>query len=68
MIGMTREEIKRQNETHKKVWFIGAGYEAVKTVIVEATTNGEAIDKALDLYKSEGWGFGYNELEVAKCI
>jgi hypothetical protein len=56
------------NETHKKVHFIGSGYESVKWVIVEADTAGKAIDKAIELYKSNGWTFHYNEIEVDKCL
>ncbi len=56
------------NNTHKKVFFIGSGYEAVKTVIVKAETNGQAIDKAIEIYNANNWGFHYCELEVAKCL
>lgn len=52
----------------KKVHFIGSGYESVKWVIVEAETNGEAIDKAVEEYKRNGWTFDYNEIEVDRCI
>lgn len=52
------------NETHKKVYFIGSGYEAVKTIIVEATTNKQAIEA----YNSNKWNFHYCEIEVAKCL
>ncbi len=56
------------NKTHKKVHFIGAGYESVKWVIVEAETAVEAIDKAVEEYKRNGWTFDYNELEVDRFI
>ena len=56
------------NETHKKVYFIGSGYEAVKTIIVEAETNKQAIDKAIESYNANKWGFHYCEIEVAKCL
>lgn len=56
------------NETHKKVYFIGSGYEAVKTIIVEAETNGQAIDKAIESYNANKWDFHYCEIEVAKCL
>lgn len=56
------------NRTHKKVHFIGSGYESIKQVIVEADTNGQAIDKAQELYVSNGWSFNYCELEVARCL
>lgn len=48
----------------KRAHFIGAGYESVKSVYVEASTNGEAIDKAVEQYKVNGWDFKYNEIEV----
>lgn len=65
---LTKEEIKRRNEMYKKVHFIGSGYESIKKVIVEATTNGEAIDKAIALYKENGWNFHYNEIVVDRCL
>lgn len=68
MKSLTREEIREQNEKYKKVYFIGSGYEAVMTVTVEASTAGEAIDKAEELYKAEGWDFHYCEIEVARCL
>lgn len=56
------------NRTHKKVHFIGSGYESVKQVIVEAETARQAIDRALELYADNGWSFHYCEPEVAKCL
>lgn len=56
------------NDSHKKVWFIGSGYEAVKTIIVEAKTDREAINKARESYNSNKWNFHYCEIEVAKCL
>ncbi len=56
------------NRTHKKVHFIGSGYESVKWVIVEAETNMQAISKAIEIYKKNGWNFEYNEIEVDKCL
>lgn len=52
----------------KKVYFLGHGYEVVKFVFVEAETNGEALDKAEEWYKSTGQTFDYVELEVARFI
>ena len=48
----------------KRVHFIGSGYESVKFVIVEAETNGEAIRKAKEWYKTTGQTFEYLEMEV----
>ena len=48
----------------KRVHFIGSGYESVKSVYVEAETNKQAIDKAEQLYKDNGWNFKFNEMEV----
>ena len=56
------------NETHKKVYFIGSGYEAVKTIIVKAETDKQAIDKARESYNTNKWDFHYCEIEVAKCL
>lgn len=56
------------NDIHKKVWFIGSGYEAVKTIIVEAKTNREAIDRAIENYKANKWNFSFCEIEVARCL
>lgn len=56
------------NETHKKVYFIGSGYEAVKTIIVKAETNRQAIDKAIESYNTNKWDFHYCEIEVARCL
>jgi len=56
------------NETHKKVHFIGSGYEAVKTIVVKAKTNREALDMADGIYNANKWNFHYCEIEVAKCL
>lgn len=56
------------NDTHKKVWFIGSGYEAVKTIIVEAKSNREAIGKAIENYDANKWDFHFCEIEVARCL
>lgn len=50
----------------KRVHFIGSGYESVASVYVDADTNGAAIDKAVDMYKENGWQFSYLEIEVEK--
>ncbi len=50
----------------KRVHFIGSGYESIKFVTVDAATPAEAIEKALELYKANGWSFKYNEIEVDK--
>lgn len=52
----------------KKVFFIGSGYECVKFVFVEAETNREAFQKAMELYRESGWNFHYNELEIADFL
>lgn len=48
----------------KRVHFIGSGYESVKSIYVDAETNGDAIDKAINEYEVNGWNFHYNEIEV----
>lgn len=48
----------------KRVHFIGSGYESVKWVMVEAETNGEAIRKAMEEYRRNGWIFHFCEIEV----
>lgn len=48
----------------KRVHFIGSGYESIKFVIVDAETNGDAINKAIEEYKRNNWTFKYNEIEV----
>lgn len=54
-------------DIHKKtVFFIGSGYNAVKTVKVYARTCPEAFEKAEKLYKESGWTFHYCELELSK--
>lgn len=50
----------------RRVHFIGSGYQSVKFVIIEAETAGEAIDKAVELYKTNKWDFHYCEIEVDK--
>lgn len=50
----------------KRVFFIGSGYECVKSVYVEADTPAQAIKAAEKLYKDNGWSFHYNEIEVDK--
>ena len=52
--------------TMKTVYFIGSGYEAVKTVKVEADTPLEAFERAEQMYADNGWDFHYCELEVDK--
>lgn len=64
----TAKEIEQDNKTYKKVFFIGSGYEAVKTIIVKAETNKQAIDKAIEEYKANKWAFAYNEIEVARSL
>lgn len=56
------------NETHKKVHFIGSGYQSIKWVIVKAETAGEAIREAKKVYDKNGWDFEYCEIEVDRCI
>lgn len=48
----------------KRVHFIGNGYESVAFVLVEAETNREAIDKAIEMYHRNEWAFHYCEIEV----
>ena len=48
----------------KRVHFIGSGYESVKWVMVEAETNGEAIRKAMEEYRINGWTFHFCVIEV----
>lgn len=50
----------------KKVFFIGSGYECVKSVYVVANTPESAIKAAEQLYKENSWDFRYNEIEVDK--
>lgn len=38
----------------KRVHFIGSGYESVKFVFVDASTDGDAIDKAVEQYTANG--------------
>lgn len=65
---MAAKPPRKDIEMEKRVHFIGSGYESVKNIIVEAETNGEAIDKALEWYNSTDQTFHYMELEVAKCL
>lgn len=48
----------------KKVYFLGHGYECVKFIIVKAETNGEALEKAEEWYKTTEQTFEYMEMEV----
>lgn len=48
----------------KRVHFIGSGFESVKSVYVDAETNGKAIDTAIQMYNENNWNFHYNEIEV----
>lgn len=48
----------------KRVHFIGSGYESIQFVFVDAETNSEAISKAIEEYKRNGWSFRYCEIEV----
>ena len=50
--------------TKRRVHFLGSGYESVKFVIVNAYTNLEAIEKAIEIYDRMGWSFSYCEIEV----
>ena len=50
----------------KRVHFIGSGYESIKWVEVDAETAGEAVEKAVQAYKDNGWDFPYCEIEVEK--
>ena len=52
----------------KKVYFIGSGYECIKFIFVEADTDGDALEKALEWYEATGQNFHYMELDVAKCL
>lgn len=51
-----------------KVYFIGSGYEVVKTIYVNAKTPLEAIEKAENMYISCEWTFHYCDIEVAKTL
>ena len=62
------EDIKNANNTLKRVEFLDNGWASVKTIIVEALTNGEAIEAAEKMYKDNGWTFKYAEIEVCKCL
>lgn len=48
----------------KKVYFIGSGYEIVKFIFVNATTNSEALEKAEQWYKETKQSFYYIEMEI----
>lgn len=67
-MSLTRNKIVELNKTHKKVYFIGSGYEVVKQVIVEATDNKSALKEAMKMYHNHKWNFDFCEIEVSKCL
>lgn len=66
--GFTSEDIKDVNETLKKAVFIGRDGKDVESIIIEATSNGEAFCKARQIYKDNGWTFRYSKVEINDCL
>lgn len=62
------DDIKDINETLKKAVFIGRNGKAVESIIIEATSNGEAFCKARQIYKDNGWTFRYSKVEINDCL